>query len=79
MASEVWERPYPEGVSWSAPLPTGMCVQGPQLTKSYRKRPEAAVAAFAGGGFHTGDIGVLDNDGFLALVRRNGPKRGLPL
>ena len=70
MASEVWEGSYPEGVSWSAPLPTGTRVQGPQLTKGYWKRPEATAAAFAGGRFHTGDIGVLDTDGFLTLVDR---------
>ena len=55
-------------------LPPGekgeICVRGPQLTKGYWKRPEATAAAFAGGRFHTGDIGVLDRDGFLTLVDR---------
>jgi long-chain acyl-CoA synthetase len=55
-------------------LPPGekgeICARGPQLTKGYWKRPEATAAAFAGGRFHTGDIGVLDRDGFLTLVDR---------
>jgi long-chain acyl-CoA synthetase len=55
-------------------LPPGekgeICVRGPQLTKGYWKRPDATAAAFAGGRFHTGDIGVLDADGFLTLVDR---------
>src|SRR5579883_1079985 len=46
------------------------CGGGPQLTKGYWKRPDATAAAFAGGRFHTGDIGVLDQDGFLTLVDR---------
>ena len=55
-------------------LPQGekgeICVRGPQLTKGYWRRPDATAAAFAGGRFHTGDIGVLDADGFLTLVDR---------
>jgi long-chain acyl-CoA synthetase len=55
-------------------LPPGekgeVCVRGPQLTKGYWKRPDATAAAFDGGRFHTGDIGMLDADGFLTLVDR---------
>ena len=55
-------------------LPQGekgeICVRGPQLTKGYWRRPDATAVAFAGGRFHTGDIGVLDADGFLTLVDR---------
>jgi len=55
-------------------LPTGeageVCARGPQVMKGYWKRPEATAAAFAGGRFHTGDIGFLDADGFLTLVDR---------
>jgi long-chain acyl-CoA synthetase len=55
-------------------LPPGekgeICARGPQLTKGYWKRPDATAAAFSGGRFHTGDIGVLDQDGFLTLVDR---------
>ena len=55
-------------------LPAGeageVCARGPQVMKGYWKRPEATAAAFAGGRFHTGDIGILDADGFLTLVDR---------
>jgi long-chain acyl-CoA synthetase len=47
-----------------------ICIRGPQVTKGYWKRPDATATAFAGGRFHTGDIGFLDADGFLTLVDR---------
>jgi long-chain acyl-CoA synthetase len=38
--------------------------------KGYWKKPEATEEAFRGGRFHTGDIGFLDQDGFVTLVDR---------
>jgi long-chain acyl-CoA synthetase len=55
-------------------LPVGqkgeICFRGPQVMKGYWKKPEATEEAFLGGRFHTGDIGFLDQDGFVTLVDR---------
>ena len=36
----------------------------------YLNRPEASEEAFEGGWFHTGDLGRIDEDGFLFLADR---------
>jgi long-chain acyl-CoA synthetase len=47
-----------------------ICFRGPQVMKGYWKKPEATAEAFRGGRFHTGDIGFIDEDGFVTLVDR---------
>ena len=47
-----------------------ICFRGPQVMNGYWKKPEATEEAFRGGRFHTGDIGFLDQDGFVTLVDR---------
>jgi long-chain acyl-CoA synthetase len=47
-----------------------VCLRGPQITAGYWKRPEETRAAFAGGWLRTGDIGSMDDDGYLTIVDR---------
>jgi long-chain acyl-CoA synthetase len=45
-------------------------IRGPNVMKGYYKRPEDTAAAFRNGWFHTGDIGVIDDEGYVAIVDR---------
>jgi len=39
--------------------------------KGYLKNPTATQAAFAGGWFHTGDLGVMHSDGYVEIKDRS--------
>ncbi|HEV2674507.1 MAG TPA: AMP-binding protein [Aliidongia sp.] len=47
-----------------------ICIQGKNVTKGYYKQEEETANAFVDGFFRTGDIGYLDEDGFLFIVDR---------
>jgi long-chain acyl-CoA synthetase len=57
------------------PLPAGeigeVLVRGDSVMRGYWQDPDATAATLRGGWLHTGDVGVLDADGFLTLRDRS--------
>jgi fatty-acyl-CoA synthase len=57
-----------------ATVPAGtageIVLRGPKVFQGYWRDPEATEHAFAGGWFHTGDMGVRDEDGYVFIVDR---------
>lgn len=56
------------------PVATGepgeVVIRGHNVMKGYYKRPDDTAEAVRNGWFHTGDIGILDADGYLSIVDR---------
>jgi acyl-CoA synthetase (AMP-forming)/AMP-acid ligase II len=64
---DIWDE---QGHSCPAGERGEVVLRGPKVFKGYWRDPGATDAAFAGGWFHTGDIGLRDDDGYLYIVDR---------
>ena len=58
------DRPVPRGERGE------VVARGPNVMKGYYGRPAETAETLRGGWFHTGDIGVIDDDGYLSIVDR---------
>lgn len=47
-----------------------ICGRGPHAMLMYFKDPEKTETAMQGGWFHSGDLGILDEDGYITVVDR---------
>jgi long-chain acyl-CoA synthetase len=66
---QIWDddaRPLPPGADHVGEV----VLRGMNIMTGYHNNPEATAKAFAGGWFHTGDLGYVDEDGFLFIVDR---------
>ncbi|PZU13630.1 MAG: dicarboxylate--CoA ligase PimA [Sphingobium sp.] len=57
-------RPPPEGE------PGELLFAGPQIMKGYWNRPDADAEVFVGDYVRTGDVGIVDEDGYVKIVDR---------
>jgi long-chain acyl-CoA synthetase len=62
-------RPLP-GVAVRAAEDGELLVRGVNVLRGYFNNPQATAEALEGGWFHTGDLGEIDDDGFVRITGR---------
>jgi long-chain acyl-CoA synthetase len=50
--------------------PGELCVRGPQVMKGYWNKPDETAKTLRDGWLHTGDVAVMDDDGYFKIVDR---------
>jgi long-chain acyl-CoA synthetase len=55
-------------------VPTGevgeLWIKGPNVVRGYWNKPEATAQTFTDGWLHSGDLGRMDDEGFVYVVDR---------
>ena len=59
-----------DGRELPAGQPGEVLIRGPIIMPGYWNRPDATAETVVDGWLHTGDVGVLDDDGFLTITDR---------
>ena len=62
-------RPLP-GVELKIAEDGELLIKGPNIFQGYYKNPDATASTIENGWLHTGDIGSIDEDGFLSITGR---------
>ena len=60
-----------EPVPWDGETMGEVMFRGNLTMKGYLKNPKATADAFAGGWFHSGDLGVVQSDGYVKIKDRS--------